>query len=621
MNPLLTIILVLMVLMSGCQTAPQSESNRLSTKNTQDNAQESVKNKQKQPKNITIKSGSLKSSEPSSDLTITSNPRLKANLEQKSTAVKAPDLEAESLYDLLTAELAGKQNRLDITLGNYLKQAHKTRDPQIVRRTTRIARFMKAHQATLDAAKLWVEIEPNNEEALQTLTMQLVQKGDFETAFLYIDRLIDNQATANFDFLVVQVNQLPIQRRTEVLKAFDTLLDKHPKNPQLWLTKALILQQNDQLKDALKAAQLSLEIESSYIAASILEANLLNQLGKTDTAIKKLKSTVKKNPDHKQLTIVYARLLIQTDQLKAAQAQFASLVKKNPDDDDLVLSMALLSWENKLNKQAKKYLETLISEGRKVDTAHLYLAQIYEDEQNNEQAIKHYQQISLGPLFANSQIALAALQQRDNKMPDARQTLAAARSLLPQQAINFYAAEAELLDKDAQTDAAFKLLGEALLEFPNDTSLLYSRAMLHEQNDHLAAMEKDLRKILAIKPNSALALNALGYTLADRTERFDEALDLISKALSIKPNDPAILDSMGWVHFKLNNHQVALQYLQKAYQMLKDHEIAAHLGEVLWQSGKEKQAKRIWREGLKNTPESTPLTSTLQRLWPEGIKP
>lgn len=601
----LTLLLALLVILntSGCQSVPSSPDGNMQQKThvVPNSTHTAPLTPQEAKKNT---SASTTANLPSS-----STPEIR----------NTKDLEAESLFDLLTAEFAGKQNRPDVTLGNYLKQAHQTKDPEIIKRATRIAIALKAHQATLDAASLWVEVEPNNPEALQTISTQLLLAHQFDQAFVYIDRLFQLQAAINFDFLINQSARLSQEKRTELLAELHQLSEKHPDHAPLLLTKALVLQQNNQLTKSLAMVQKSLSIEPSYLQATLLEAKLLSKLGQENQALNKIAEAVERHPGNKRLTIVYARLLTRAGDLKKAQAAYKTLLEHNPNDDDLALSVAMLSWENGFPNQAKDYLYTMIEQNRKTDTVHLSLAQLFEKENDIDQAVYHFQQVAPGPLYSSAQIALADLQQRHDRMADAQATLANARITLPQHALNFYLAEAELLNNDQQTLSAIKTLDHALTEFPNDISLLYARAMLHEKFDDILAMEQDLKSILVIQPNSALALNALGYTLADRTDRYEEALTYINKAIAIKPNDPAIIDSLGWVNYKMMHYDTALEYLQKAYRLLNDHEIAAHLGEVLWQAGHQDQAKRIWQQALKNQPDSQPIQSTLERLWPEGL--
>ncbi|MEJ2670272.1 MAG: tetratricopeptide repeat protein [Gammaproteobacteria bacterium] len=529
---------------------------------------------------------------------------------------KAPELSAETLFDLIIAEMAGKQNRLDVTLGNYIKQAHRTNDPEIIARAARIAKYMNAHQATLDATRLWLKKDPNNIEALQTITIQLIRASRFEEALQYMDKLIAQNASANLDFLIHHSRQITRRRRQRIIDTLDQLLEKYPRDPQLWFSKALLEEQNHNTKAALSATNMCLTFDPQYVSAIVFKAQLLTEQHKATEAERLLRRAVKKHPDHKRAGIIYAKTLVEQGKTKQAHRQFKRLVDTFPNDYDLLLSLALISWENHQTDQAKAYLTQLIEQDKRRDEAHTYLAQIAEAEHDTKKALEHFRHVEMGPDYFNAQINIARLLASDNHMEQARKTLADARSLQPQQAVQYYIGEAELLIEQGAPEDAETVYDTALAAHPADPNLLYSRAMFYVDNDNLAAMEADLRAIIADNPNSALALNALGYTLADRTDRLDEALELISKANALDPDDAAILDSLGWVHFRLGKLPVALQYLQRAYSEVQDHEIAAHLGEALWVSGQKSEALRIWKKALETNPDSEKIRETMGRLTP-----
>jgi tetratricopeptide (TPR) repeat protein len=172
-------------------------------------------------------------------------------------------------------------------------------------------------------------------------------------------------------------------------------------------------------------------------------------------------------------------------------------------------------------------------------------------------------------------------------------------------------------DYQAGTD----LLTAALKKFPQQPNLLYSRSTFSEKRRDVALLEKDLRAILAMDPDSVIALNALGYTLANLTTRYDEAYELIKRALDQKPDDPAIQDSMGWVQYHRGNLTEARAWLEKSYAVFPDPEVAAHLGEVLWQAGSEQRAREIWLKALTEDPDHELIRAALKRFAPDALPP
>lgn len=527
---------------------------------------------------------------------------------------KVRPFDRETLYDLLVAEFAGKRNRADVALGKYLKQAHKSQDPLVAARATRIARYLGAHQAALDSAMLWMEIEPDNIEAKEIAAIELIRIGEMDNAINLIEELLAANAHVNFEFLLQGLKGADQDRRAHVLNRLTKLIDKHPDNPQLWFTKGAIEQMEKRWESALDSFTKALTIAPHYTNAILAKSKLLIALGRDQEALKFAKKATRDFPKNKRLGISYARMLISAQMLTEAQGEFGRLAALYPNDPDLILSLALISWENKLIDTAKAQLQRLIDMRQRVGEAHTYLGRIAAAEKDYETAIEHFSKIGRGPNYAQARIQLALVYARSGDFERAHEVLDVARAEMPEKDIQFYLAESEILSKQGQIRPAIELLNEANEKHPDDTGILYTRAMLLEQVDEYNKMEADLRAILSQDPNNTAALNALGYTFADRNERLDEAVTLIKKAYELDPNDPAIIDSMGWVKYRLGDTETALSYLRKAYKAFQDQEIAAHLGEVLWVIGQQEEAAAIWTEALKENPDSQILKRVMERF-------
>ena len=527
---------------------------------------------------------------------------------------------ADTLYALLVAELAGSRERYDVALGNYIQQAHKTRDPGVTARATRIARFLNAHQAALDTSLLWIQLEPTNNEARLIAASELAQSGRLQEAFEHSKHLLENGATPIFQSLAARAANATDTQRELLLGQYEQLLISHPQNLQLLVGKGLLLQQSQQLEGALSQAQAALAVEPNHIPAAILEAKLLHQLKKPDQALQRLVSLLEQFPDNKRLRLQYARLLASFD-LEKAHQQFAILVEQAPEDADLLFSLALVANERGLTEEAKGHFERLLTLGKRSSSTHYYLGRIAEQEEQPDLALKHYLQVSPGPDFLAALLQSTDILIRQGDPASAHQRLSDLRQRYPSQAERFFLLESEVLSKHSLYDNAEAVLTEALNQLPSSTKLLYARAMINEKRDFIELTEHDLRAILRHEPNNATALNALGYTLADRTTRYQEALELISQALNITPDDPAVIDSMGWVQYRLGNYEEALLRLREAMKAFPDHEIAAHLGEVLWKSGNRREARATWAEGLKLNPDSEIIPAVIERLETEAQSP
>jgi tetratricopeptide (TPR) repeat protein len=525
---------------------------------------------------------------------------------------------ADSFYDLLVAEFAVRRNRYDLALGNYLQQAHQTRDPGVTARATRMAQFLRADKATMDAAQLWVELEPDNTEANYTTATILAKNSRPVEALSHMKRVLELGGQTNFSAIVASTLKLPLETRQLIEQQIDEMTNQFPDNAQLLISKALLLQQRGEIEAALKQTRQVLTLDENDLHAVVVEARLLQQLKRDDEALIRLDQVVKRNPKNRRLRLQYARILMAQD-INLAKQQFEILLTTTPKDPDLLLSLGLISKETKQLADAQNYFQRLLTTGSRSTEAHFYLGQLAEYNQQWQEAIDHYQQIPPGADFFNALNRITSLYVKQGKITTARQHLLGLRQQYPEQAVRLYLLESELLLSSLNTDAALALLDEAMLVHPQQANLLYARAVLHEKNNSLALMEKDLRQIIKQDNDNAIALNTLGYVLANRTDRLAEAYQLITRALSAKPNDPAIMDSLGWVEYRRGNLIESLKLLTDAYAAYPDHEVAAHLGEVLWKLGQEDKAFQVWKQGLKQTPNSPLILEAVQRLTPPQL--
>ncbi|UFQ98547.1 tetratricopeptide repeat protein [Pseudomonas wenzhouensis] len=519
----------------------------------------------------------------------------------------------ESLFALLTAELAGQRNRFDIALGNYVQQAQETGDAGVAERAFRIAEYLGAEQAALDSALIWASNAPDNIDAQRAAAVQLARAGRYDESMTYMEQVLQRQGNTHFDFLALSAAETDPDTRAGLLQGFDRLLSKNPDNSQLLFGKAILLQQDGRAEEALALLEDS-SAGATEVSPILLRARLLQSLGRGQEAMPILQKGIRQNPDDKRLRLTYARLLIEQDRFDEAKGEFSKLVLENPNDDDLRFSLALVCLEAEAWEEAIVYLEELIERRSHVDAAHYNLGRAYEALDDNDSALQAYALVGPSNDYLPAQQRQAELLLSQQRSAEASALLAQAREAQPDYAIQLYLIEAEGLSNHGQIEPAWKVITEGLEQFPNDLNLLYTRAMLAEKRDDLAQLETDLRYIIEREPEHAMALNALGYTLADRTTRYQEAFELIAKAHQLDPEDPAILDSLGWVNYRLGNLPEAERLLRQALEKFPDHEVAAHLGEVLWAQGKQREARRVWHDALEATPDSPILRDTLLRL-------
>ena len=519
----------------------------------------------------------------------------------------------DTLYSLLSAELAGQRNRLDIALDNYVTQAINTQDPGVSERAFRIAEYLGADQAALDTSLIWVKNAPDDIEAQRAAAIQLARNGRYDESLVYMEKVLQAKGDTHFDFLALAAIETDADTRAGLQKSFDSLLAKHPDNGQLIFGKALLMQQDGDAEGALKLLEKN-PPQNGEVAPILLRARLLQSLNRGDEALPLLKKSVSQYPDDKRLGLTYARTLVEQNRMTEAKVQFASLVEQYPEDDELRFSLALVCLEGKSWDEAEGYLQELIERDSHVDSAHLNLGRIAEERNDPEGALVEYALVGPGSEYLPAQLRQADILISHGRGAEASKKLASARGAQPDYAIQLYLIEAETLAANNQTDRAWNTLQQALKQYPDDLNLLYSRAMLAEKRNDLDQMERDLRAIIKREPDNAMALNALGYTLSDRTTRYTEAKALIQQAYDLNPDDPAVLDSLGWVNYRLGNLDEAERLLRQALERFPDQEVAAHLGEVLWANGKQREAKTIWGTFLKENPDSPILRKTILRL-------
>lgn len=534
------------------------------------------------------------------------------------TRVADRPFDTDTLYALLVAEFAGERKRFDVMLNNYAQQAHATRDPGVTARATRIARFLNAHNVSLDMAMLWSELEPWEPEAHYSAAAELVHVNRLEEAFRHASRLLASGEMTGFDVIgarALQGGDLDVTQ--SLIDKYQRLIQQHPDHTPLHVGLSFLAQHAGDLPRALDSARLALTLEPDNFQAAGQEARLLQQMGQTEQALDKLGQLVNRHPENQRLRLQYARALLNTD-LKAAQQQFEQMLLASPDDEDLITTLGLIQFERGKLQEASHSFEQLLSSAERQSTARLYLGRIAASRQDNETAVRHLGQVPPGPDYLPAMALLADTLVSQNQRQAAIEQIQEQRALTPpehrEQREGLYLLEANLYSTGGYYEATLNVLQQAIVEQPQSSRLHYSRAILFTRLDRIGEAEKDLRKVLSISPDNAAALNALGYTLVDRTERLDEAAGYINRAYELTPDDPAVIDSLGWLQYRRGNIEAALEHLRKAMRAMPDPEIAAHLGEVLWVAEKHDEARKVWQEGLALEPNSRIIRDTLERL-------
>ena len=567
---------------------------------------------------LTACAGLFKTNTP--DATRSEKPIASISTTAEPIKVRDFNLEKDTLYDLIVAEVAAQRNQFNITLVNYILQARITRDPEIIKRAINAAQLLKDIQAIQEMALLWVDVDPKSIPAHQLLAFHYTLQKNYSDALLETEIVLDLGGEARVDSLAVGSKQLPEADRLEILSLYNKLYNRHPENNEIGYSLALVQRNLKQLNEALNTLNPILVRDDTFEAAIILKINILYDQGHLTEALALADEGYDDYPNNHNLGRLYASMLIDDKQLEKAEVVFKDLAELYPQAPSLKLSYALVMLENQKIEPAREILLELLNSGAHPNEANFYLGRISDLNKDHSSAIKYYQQVKQSvhfePALERSSFLLA---KEEGKVDEAIEHLNALRMTKPDLALNLWLLQFKLLSTIEDEERGLATLDSAIEEFPTDERLLYARAMIREAHDDLAGMESDLRTIIQNNPQHAVALNALGYTLANRTNRLEEAFTLTKAALALKPENPMILDSMGWVLFKLDKKKEALLLLLKAFQTFPDGEVAAHLGEVLWALDQKDEAQAIWQQSLQKSPNNKALLDTINRFAPQMI--
>ena len=523
------------------------------------------------------------------------------------------DVSDDAVFQLLVAEFAGQRGRLDLAVDKYLAAAKSMNSAEVAERGARIAVFARKYDSAIEAAKIWAANSSDSNEPKQILAAMYIRTGNAEAAKHELEQVLNGKADEQGSQLRMIVNLLGREQdKQTALSVMGKLLEnrgEHVEANVAYTLLAIRAEKPDVAKIAItrvtNLGALDANLAVAYIA-------LLQKHNRTSEAITWLKDRVQATSDE-GLRLVYARLLADAGRYDAAREQFLILAKAAPTNSDVVYALGLLNLQAERISEAEVQFEQLVKLDVREDDARFYLGQISESRGDFTSAITSYRAVDSGQNYFMAQVRVALLLAGEKDIAGARAQLKSIRPGNPEQEKQLLNTEAEILAQNKQYTEAMAIYDAALLN-GYDMELLYTRAMLAEQMGRIDLLERDLRKIIQREPQNSQALNALGYTLADRTERFEEALGLVEKAIAISPDDFYILDSMGWVMYRLGRFEEAIGFLEKARAIRDDPEVAAHLGEVLWVMGNKDAARELLQNAIRDTPNDQRLIEVIKKL-------
>ncbi len=522
------------------------------------------------------------------------------------------------IYELLLAELSIRRGDNEIAVENYLNVLDQVDNSEIAERAVKIAAHANDLDSAVIAAEKWRASDPTNYKPYQIAGTLLFRQGYLDKAFEQYKRSITIRGEKNRLSFSSILSVLSREQNPEgVLLISKRLADEYPSNAYAQFMYGSLAAKLNQSQSALNYLDKALAIEDISDAHG-LKAKLLLKLGRRSEAVTSLKLAVSNHPNNNDMRMTYARLLIDVKQYTQARLEFAQLLKHSPNDADLLYTLGLLSLEANLLDDAETHLTKLLQSRHRRGEAIYYLGRINESKKDLSEAVKWYKKVVSGDFEFDAQIRVATLLARMGKVAQANKVLADLKTSHQSKStlVRIYLTEAAIFRNAHQYEQAMSVYNQALTKIPGNNDLLYSRAITSEKVGRLDILEQDILEILKTEPDNAHALNALGFSLSNLPDRLDDAYGYIKKALALSPDEAAIVDSMGWIEYKRGNLEKAEILLRKAYSMLEDSEIAAHLVEVLWVNGKRAEAKSLMTNVLKSEPDSTYIKEVMQRLIP-----
>jgi len=392
----------------------------------------------------------------------------------------------------------------------------------------------------------------------------------------------------------------------------EALIERFPERADAHQALAMLAAGLSHPEVAERAARRAMALRPDWDEPRLLLVRLLLSDDKRAEARALLESFVEANPGARSLKMLYGQLLVDEREFSSARQVFESMLREYPKDPDILFAVGILSLQLEDLAGARLHFGRLYETGQRQDEAAFYLGQTAERAEDIATALDWYARVG-GAHADDARVRLAFLRAKRGEVSQAREILQQMRDQSSDNALALFMVEAEILEEVGRSEEARAVYDEALAVFPENDSLLYARGLHAMKHGWIELGERDLRQIIASDPEHADALNALGYTLADQTDRFEEALALIERAHALKPDEPAILDSLGWVYYRLGDLERALEYLQQANALLQDGEIAAHLGEVLWALGRHAEAWAVWDKAVAADPDHVYLQAVVSR--------
>lgn len=549
---------------------------------------------------------------------------------EKPSAVPGNGISAEIFYKFLLAEVALQRGELPLAARAYYEVARDAGDARMARRATEIALASRQRALAVEAATLWATLDPDATRPKQVIASigsggsgkDLAESPVDDEIRGRLEKLLSDAAVSGQGVgeIFLQINRFLAQQsdRKQSYDIVRSLAKPYPASPEAHFAVGYAayfaeIPASQGVDSGLVEIDRALELKPGWERAALLKADILTR-GSGDAAVAYLKAFVAANPEAKAAAGALAQVYVEQKRYAEARAVFQKLWDGDRSAREFEFGVAAISMQMKDWTTAEALFIDLKKNGYgEGGVIELYLGQVAEETGRYQEAITSYLAVPEGERAWLAKLRVAAMMAKLHRVPEARKYLADLPAVTIDERVQVRQAEAALLRDANDNTAAYAVLAQALVEHPDAPDLLYDAAMVAEKLDKIDEAEASLRRVVELKPDDAQALNALGYTLVDRTPRTSEGFALIEKAYKLAPEDPFILDSMGWAFYRLGKLDDAESYLRRAMLQRPDAEIAAHLGEVLWKKGDPVRAQEVWQAQLQTTPDNQVLLETVRR--------
>jgi len=540
---------------------------------------------------------------------------------QKKTVIEAKEVEkvktplsAELLFNILAGELAGKKGHIPAASAFYTRAATISSDPDLALRAVQVAIFNKDVAGATSMVNLLLEKGQVNAQIHQLALTVYLAVGDVDKSIKQANAFVAASDIPLRNTLLAVGDMISRSSNKQVAyHVIDGLLTSYVTESAVYLSRSQIGLRFNEKAQAEQDAKKALELAPDWSAPYLQLARVYEKVGDIESGLSVLKGADERFSDHR-VSMKYGQLLAHNKEYAKAEQQFIAILEADKSHNEAHFSLALVLLKQEKLAAAKARFLTLRELGGFPSESAFYLGRIDYGDGKLESAITWFKEVGQGRIYIDAQANIAMIKSKLGDLPGARRVAASLRQQFPNKAAQFYVLEGEFLANENQYPELFELMTEAVSKSPDNLTLRYTRSIAAAELDKIDVVESDLNKVLEKDPDNVNALNALGYTLASKTFRFDEARGYLKKALSFRPDDSAILDSMGWLNYRSGRYEEALVLLEKAYSQQPEAEIAAHLGETLWVLGRQKEAKEIWQEAVKKFPEDRKLLEALKRI-------